>query len=646
MTEQYNPNDALNQQAADFNIENVSPSSPCTEPANDNATPNGDNDSHGDKTASNLLSKLERISYGVIDGDYFNFTANLLSKYRYNLIKNTLEVEYTYKDADKKEITIWVEMCALIIVNGYVLDNDDRRFFNLDIVDKFGVIKNCIISVGLDTKFLGALYDKGINKHYNRIINSKIQDFILRSVNINDHVMKGLRSFNGGWVDSSTYFYPNEQKPVFIGANADDYYFIQSKDKRNIKGTLKEWQQNIAKYAVGNPVLEFSTCVAFTGVLMPELGISLSYGFHIYSYLAGTFKSLSLLMAGSVMGNREYSQKQWKQTGNNLDLLCALANHNFVALDEMKQLGKNVPLSEIIMQIGNNSGRGRMAQDGISSRELLRWQLCYLSSGNKATEQYILEREGGDLMGAEETRLYNIQMIKPANYHDHATQSQFAKHLYSAIGNYHGAAGYEFVSRYLADHSKNKQWLLDKYQAIQNDYTARIKQYAKEIGGGDIHDRIVPAFASVAVAGALAKHLGILPEGYNPVNVVWQVLMQYLIERGGNIDEQAWLNKIYDRVTKDRPKYFYYGENKPREVYGVITQEMGEEIAYIVRKCFAEIYGYSDFRKARAERNYLTSIGVLEEHQKDGKEIIIKQFTLHDRVVKILIKPLSELIGN
>lgn len=643
--------ESLNQQIVENQVPNAQPY-PIDElmsAANDAGNTNTSNDpKQSQESAVNvhsLRAKLESIHYGSIDGDYFTFNMEILSKYRYNLLNNSLELEYTYKDEDKKEVTIWVKLCELIIVNGFVVDNEDRRFFNLDIADKNGVIKNSIIPVDLDSKFLSALYAKGITKHYNRNFNSKIEEFILRVIRIDDRVIKGLRPFNCGWVDSGTYFYPNEQKPVFIGANAENYYFIQSKDKRHISGTLEEWQQNIGKYAVGNPMLEFNMCVAFTGMLMPELGISLSYGFHIYSYLSGTFKSLALLMAGSVMGNREYIQKQWKQTGNNLDLLCALANNNLLVLDEMKQLSKNVPLSEIIMQIGNNNGRGRMAQDGISSRELLRWQLCYLSSGNKATEQYILEREGGDLMGAEETRLYNIQMMKPTNYHDKGTQSQFAKHLYNVIGKYHGIAGYEFISRYLANHSNNKQWLIDKYQAIQNDYNERIKQYAKEIGSSAVHDRIVPAFASVAVAGALAKHLGILPDGYNPINVVWQILMQYLIERGGNIDEQAWLNKIYDCLTRDRNKYFYHGENKPREVYGVVSVEMGEEIAFIVKKCFAEIYGYSDFRKAKAERNYLISVGVLEEHQKDGKEIVIKQFSLHDRGVKILIKRLSELMG-
>lgn len=39
MTNKYNPNDALDQQANDFEIENVSQSSACNEPANDNVSP-------------------------------------------------------------------------------------------------------------------------------------------------------------------------------------------------------------------------------------------------------------------------------------------------------------------------------------------------------------------------------------------------------------------------------------------------------------------------------------------------------------------------------------------------------------------------------------------------------------------------------
>lgn len=624
----YDPIQSLNQQILDNKIPNV-------EPISLEVT-----------TKDKLIQKLNTISHGILEGEYFIFTASIIKQYRYNINSFSLEYEYTYKDAEKKEVIIWITLCELLIVKGFVIDNDDRRFYQIDLINQVGEHKNFIVPVDLDTKFMSALYSKGVTKHYNRSFNTKIEEFILRVIRIDKRTTKGVRPYNGGWLDDYTYFYPNENYPVFMGANADSYYFIQSKDKRTISGSLEDWKNNVARYAIGNPMLEFAVSSAFVGMIMPELNITLSYGFHIYSYQGGTFKSLALSMAGSVIGNSTYVQKQWKQTGNNLDLLCALSNNGLLVLDEMKQLNRQIALSDIIMQIGNNQGRGRMAQDGVSSREQLRWQLCYLSSGNKATEQYILEREGGDLMGAEETRLYNLQMIAPTNYHDQGTKSNYAKHLHTAINDHHGIAGYEFICEYLKHHSSNKEWLTHEYEEIQTEYIARISKHSKEIGGADIHDRIVPAFASVAVAGALAKHLGILPDGFNPVNTVWQILLQYLIERGGNVDEQAWLSKLYSVVGKDRNKYFYHcNNNKPRDIYGFIETEMGSEIAYIVKKCLAEIYGYNSYKKAKCERNYLISVGVLNEETKDGKDIIMKKHGIYDRGVKITIERLSELVN-
>lgn len=619
--------DSLNRQIEMHSILNVSPIS------------------FGDTTKDKLIQKLSRIKYGRLDCEYFVFTASILKQYRYNMNNYSLEFEYTYKDEEKKEASMWINLCELIIINGYVIDNDDRRFYQIDLFNNVGEYKNFIVPVDLDAKFLSVLYSKGVTKHYNRSFNPKIEEFILRVIRIDKRTTKGVRPYNGGWLDDYTYFYPNENYPVFMGANADSYYFIQSKDKRTISGSLEDWKNNVARYAIGNPMLEFAVSSAFVGMIMPELNITLSYGFHIYSYQGGTFKSLALSMAGSVIGNSTYVQKQWKQTGNNLDLLCALSNNGLLVLDEMKQLNRQIALSDIIMQIGNNQGRGRMAQDGVSSREQLRWQLCYLSSGNKATEQYILEREGGDLMGAEETRLYNLQMITPTNFHNKDTNVSFARHIHTSISKHHGIAGYNFISNYLAHHRHNKEWLIRKYQEIQTEFITRINKHSKEIGSTEIHDRIVPAFASVAVAGALAKHLGILPDGYNPVNNVWQILLQYLIERGGNVDEQAWLAKLYDVVGKNRNKYFYHGNNKPRDIYGFIEMEMGAEIAYIVKKCLAEIYGYNSFKKAKGERNFLISVGVLNEENKEGKDIIMKKHGIYDRGVKVTIERLSELVN-
>ena len=73
MTKQYNPNDALNQQANDFKLENFSPSSACTEPANDNATPEEIEGSHGDKTACIFNLCCKRILENIKEINFLDY---------------------------------------------------------------------------------------------------------------------------------------------------------------------------------------------------------------------------------------------------------------------------------------------------------------------------------------------------------------------------------------------------------------------------------------------------------------------------------------------------------------------------------------------------------------------------------------------
>ncbi|MDQ5920464.1 MAG: putative primase/helicase [Pseudomonadota bacterium] len=373
-----------------------------------------------------------------------------------------------------------------------------------------------------------------------------------------------------------------------------------------------------------------------------DLGINLSTGFHIYSYEGGTCKTLAAIIGATVMGNSDYIVHQWRQTANNLDLVCARSSDGLLVLDEIKQLKKSCLLSEIIMQMGNNEGAGRMAQDTQSSRESFTWLMYYLSTGNQPTDQIIREREGNDLLGAEETRLYNIEMILPTNYHNKTDKKQLAKELYSAVNKYYGIAGHEFISRYLKIYVSNKNEALRIYNQVEKQLHELIEAHKSEFAGYEIHGRIITAFSVVATAGRMAKFLKILPDEFDPIETVWIILSNYLKNRGGNVDQKTYLRKLYHYTVTERSNYFTDNTNEnnvsspKRENWGHVTKDNNKEYAEIVTTNFAKMYGLNDYRGTRNIRNFLKTKGVIigDTYQKSSGK----------RYVKIDIEVLSKLV--
>jgi hypothetical protein len=105
------------------------------------------------------------------------------------------------------------------------------------------------------------------------------------------------------------------------------------------KGTLESWQENIARYAVGNSRIVLATSAAFAG---PLIGLCAAEGggFH-FKGASSTGKSTALHVAGSVWGGGDDANgyiRSWRATANGLEGVSQGHSDTLLCLDEMSQL--------------------------------------------------------------------------------------------------------------------------------------------------------------------------------------------------------------------------------------------------------------------------------------------------------------------
>lgn len=101
------------------------------------------------------------------------------------------------------------------------------------------------------------------------------------------------------------------------------------------KGTLRDWQQHIAKYCVDNSRLCFCVCVGFAAPLLHLLGEE-NGGFNMRGPSSGG-KTTALKVGLSVYGG-EKMLHSWKTTTNGLESIAALHNDSLLCLDELGKL--------------------------------------------------------------------------------------------------------------------------------------------------------------------------------------------------------------------------------------------------------------------------------------------------------------------
>jgi hypothetical protein len=211
-----------------------------------------------------------------------------------------------------------------------------------------------------------------------------------------------------GW-HNGTFVLPDE---TFGAAGAEQILFQTVSDvnhKLRVAGTLAAWQENIARYCVGNSRFVFAVSCAFAGPLLSLTGEG-GGGFH-YRGTSSIGKTTAQLVAGSVWGgdsSKGYLQS-WRATINGLESVSEIHNHGLLCLDEIGQCDPR-EIGEAAYMLANGIGKARMSR-GLSPRRRFEWDLLFLSSGERGLSD-LAESIGKRTRGGQEVRMCDLELMR------------------------------------------------------------------------------------------------------------------------------------------------------------------------------------------------------------------------------------------
>lgn len=309
-----------------------------------------------------------------------------------------------------------------------------------------------------------------------------------------------------GWHGSS-FVLPDEcigvgllEDLLLQGVGAVEHAFCQ-------RGTLQQWQHQIARYAVGNSRLAVALSAAFASCLLGPCGIE-SGGLHLRGP-SSIGKSTALEVAGSAWGGGEHGYlRSWRATANGLEGVALGHSDTLLCLDELAQIAGR-EAGEVAYMLANGSGKSRSARDG-SARRSARWRLLFLSSGELGLSDKVAEDgRGRRTTAGQEVRIIDVPADPGSglglfeDIHGFPSAQAFATHLKSAARLHYGTAARAFLRKIASD--------LDTVRAgvasHTRDFLAR--HLVKEADGQV--QRVGQRFAVIAAAGELAVSAGILP---------------------------------------------------------------------------------------------------------------------------------------
>jgi putative DNA primase/helicase len=296
-------------------------------------------------------------------------------------------------------------------------------------------------------------------------------------------------------------------------------------NKFSTRGSLEDWQDNVALYCRGNSRLTFVVNIAFAASLL-SIARESTGGIHFYGPTS-TGKTTTLQVGASVLGS-PLGIETWRGTSNGIEASAALHNNSVLFLDEISQVNAH-EVGQTIYLLANGCGKARMNKD-TSARRLGTWLLLFVSSGEKTLEQ-VMAKAGDRLFGGQEVRFVNVhadagsQMGVFEDLHGFTTASQLAKHLSSAGNQFYGTPNRGFLRSVCADIGRVRE----RIQLIQQHFRSNPRNANGEIG------RVSSRFALIAAAGMLACDFGITKWDRDEVLSSVELMLDDWIENRGTV---------------------------------------------------------------------------------------------------------------
>ena len=270
------------------------------------------------------------------------------------------------------------------------------------------------------------------------------------------------------------------------------------------RGTLEGWQQEVARYAVGNSRLTLAISAALAAALLGPCGAE-SGGFHLRGP-SSIGKSTALHVAGSVWGGDNYV-RAWRATANGLEAVASLHNDALLCLDELAQLSSR-EAGEVAYMLANGRGKARASRDALL-RKPASWRLMFLSSGEIGLAEKIAE----DSRTRRQTAGQKVRVIDiPADtgtyglferLHHFEDAGSLAKHLTAAARQQFGTSARAFIEAIAPDLEAVVPSAIEGVRGFVADHCPLQAD-------GQVK-RVAERFGLVGITGELAATLGIVP---------------------------------------------------------------------------------------------------------------------------------------
>ena len=273
-------------------------------------------------------------------------------------------------------------------------------------------------------------------------------------------------------------------------------------------GTLAEWQEAVARLAVGNSRLAFSLSIAFAAPLADLIGAE-GGGFHLRGP-SSVGKSTALQAAGSVWGGGGLRGwvRSWRATDNGLESVATAHCDLPLILDEMGEAGPEAVAAAAYM-LANGAGKSRAGRDG-STRRAAEWRTLFLSSGEVGIADRLAEGRNGpkQVRAGQEVRVLDIPAEAGPHglfetLHGFPTAAALADAVKAGAAGCYGVAGREWLEALAGDPAG---MATEAREAID----AFVRMHVPAGADGQV-GRAGARFALVAAAGEVAAGLGILP---------------------------------------------------------------------------------------------------------------------------------------
>lgn len=411
-----------------------------------------------------------------------------------------------------------------------------------------------------------------------------------------------------GWHEDS-YIMPSGET---ITATDKDPAIIYNGDTSQAKayqpnGELTDWQQNIARYAVGNSRLCLALGASFAAPLLSLLNEE-SGGFHLMGD-SSDGKTTAAKVALSVWGKPSGSLLSWSGTKIGFSNTAAARNDGLLVLDEIGQASPHV-IGDTVYSVMNGINKVQGAKQG-GNRALTRWKVMMFSTGEK-TPDSILKHHKGDWNAGQAARLPSIRAAAQYGIYDtlHGFEdgALLSEHIAQSTEKYHGTAGRLFIRQLLDDLEQAKQHATERMAA----FMATIPELSGQAR------RVAKRFAIAAAALELAAPVTGLPVGVGMAGVK-KCFDEWLEANGaGKHEDRRIIEQAEDFIAQHAlgTRFMEWSDKSTNKDHAGYRKQEGEKLElWVIRRVFADEIAQS-FDEAKVCR-VLADNGLLKYNHKN-----------------------------